>query len=121
MNNKQIGNQTEKQFAQYMYQQGWWVHLLSYNQNGQPFDAVMTRGNVTWFLDIKNLEDTYFPLSRIEPNQRTAFDMLLDKGTDTCGLAVHIENEFYLLPYKKIKQLEFLGLQKINKNQMVKM
>jgi len=122
LSNKKIGNQVEKEFAQFMYQQGWWIHILAYNQNGQPFDAVMTRGNITWFLDVKNETDDYFPLSRIEPNQRDAFEMLLSKKTDTCGLAIKMpDGNFYLLPYKKIKQLEFIGVSKVNKNYMLKM
>jgi hypothetical protein len=120
--NKQIGNETEKLFAQYMYQQGWWVHILAYNQNGQPFDVVMSKDNVTWFLDVKNVESgELFDLDRIEPNQHTAFQMLISKGTYKCGLAVRFsDGGFYLITYDNITKLRH-NLTHINRNSMIRL
>jgi Holliday junction resolvase-like predicted endonuclease len=120
--NKQIGNETEKLFAQYMYQQGWWVHILAYNQNGQPFDVVMSKDNITWFLDVKNVESgELFDLERIEPNQHTAFQMLLSKGNGRCGLAVRFsDGNFYLITYDNLTKLRH-NLTHINRNSMIRL
>lgn len=119
--NKKIGNDTEKEFAQFMYQRGWWVHILAYNQNGQPFDVIMSKDDTTWFLDVKNVESGEdFDLDRIEPNQHTAFQMLISKGTKRCGLAVRFsDGNFYLITYETIMKLRH-NLTQINRNSMIR-
>ena len=76
-NVKKIGNQKEKDFANLMFDKGWWVHILNDKVNGQPFDIIMAKNNVVWFLDVKNVSGkSYFLHNRIEPNQKSAMKKL---------------------------------------------
>ena len=102
-NVKKIGNKVEKEFATLMFEKGWWVYLLSDKINGQPFDAIMAKDEVVWFLDIKNVQDKdYFLHSRIEPNQFTSMKMLINRGMSNVGFIIKFNDGWYLLPYKKI-------------------
>jgi hypothetical protein len=119
---KEIGNRREKEFANRMFNAGWWVHILANNTNGQPFDIVMTKNNITWFLDVKNVATgDVFTLDRIEENQINAFDMLVRRGTTNCGLAIVFDdNVFYLLEYKMMKDLLENRLSTVTKSSLKK-
>lgn len=99
MTNKKIGNTTERTFAKLMFKEGWWVHLIADKLNGQPFDLIMSKNNVTWFLDIKHIKagQDYFPLDRIEENQRNAMKLLESCGTSKTGFAFYFEDDGWFL------------------------
>ena len=120
MNNKTIGNAVEKEFARAMFVRGWWVHILAYNANGQPFDVIMSRNNISWFLDVKNVESgDSFRLDRVEENQMTSFRLLTAMGTTNCGLAIKFDDKkFYLLEYRTIVKLKEAGVPSVSKYSM---
>ncbi len=99
MTNKKIGNTTERTFANLMHKEGWWVHLIKDKLNGQPFDLIMSKHNVTWFMDIKHVKEgqDYLPTSRIEDNQRNAMKMLEESGTDKTGFIVYFEGDGWFM------------------------
>jgi hypothetical protein len=120
---KKLGNSTEKEFASLMYSLGWWVHIFADKVNGQPFDIVMSRNNMVWFLDAKHVQDKdYFLHSRIEDNQHNAFKMLINRGTTQCGFVCKFSDGWRLLKYQDIdhtkskthkddmRQLKFKGI-----------
>jgi Holliday junction resolvase len=103
MNNKKLGSTTERTLAKLMHAEGWWVHLIKDKINGQPFDLVMSKHNVTWFLDIKHVKEgqDYFPISRIEENQRNAMKMLETCGTDKTGFIIYFEGDGWFMMQNK--------------------
>ena len=119
---KSIGNQAEKEFATRMHNAGWWVHLLANNRNGQPLDVVMYKGNITWFIDIKNVANgDVFELSRIEPNQHSAFEMLMSYGSSNCAIVILFnDNVFYMLEYKMVKTLMMADIKTVTRDSLKK-
>jgi hypothetical protein len=102
-NVKKIGNQTEKDFANLMFNKGWWVHILNDKVNGQPFDIIMAKNSAVWFLDVKNVSGkNYFLHNRIEPNQKSSMKMLMKRGISNVGFVICFDGEWYLLKYSKI-------------------
>ena len=85
-NVKKIGNQTEKDFANLMFNKGWWVHILNDKVNGQPFDIIMAKNSAVWFLDVKNVSGkNYFLHNRIEPNQKIINENVDETRHLKCG------------------------------------
>jgi Holliday junction resolvase len=117
MTNKKIGNTTERTIATLMHKEGWWVHLIKDKVNGQPFDMIMSKNNVTWFLDIKHIKagQDYLPTSRIEDNQRNAMKMLEGSGTDTTGFIIYFEDDGWFMIDNKNVRYES---NRINKSEM---
>jgi Holliday junction resolvase len=118
--NKELGNRVEKEFAQYMYAKGWWVHIFSYNSNGQPCDIVMSKDNLVWFLDVKSVQTEEFDFSRIEPNQMTAFELLVSRGTINAGFACKFNDGWYLLDFSRMKKFKMAGLNSLSRHSMIK-
>lgn len=72
MNNKRQGTAFEKEFADLLSANGFWVHRLKDNENGQPFDLIAVRDGRAFAIDCKDCEGGRFRLSRIEENQSNA-------------------------------------------------
>lgn len=72
MSNKSNGTAFEREFARMLAGHDFWVHCISDNANGQPFDVIAARDGVTYVFDCKDCSSDRFPLSRIEENQKTA-------------------------------------------------
>ena len=43
ISNKKLGNSFEEEFAELLYEHGFWVHLLQQNAAGQPADIIATK------------------------------------------------------------------------------
>lgn len=72
MNNRRLGNAFEQMLAEDLKEHGFWVHLLTQNQAGQPADLIAARNGRAYLIDCKVCTSKGFRLSRIEPNQETA-------------------------------------------------
>jgi Holliday junction resolvase len=117
MTNKKIGNTTERKIAELMHKEGWWVHLVKDKMNGQPFDLIMSKHNVTWFMDVKHVKagQDYFPTSRIEENQRNAMKLLESCGTDKTGFIIYFEDDgWFMIQNQNVKYES----NRINKDEM---
>lgn len=104
MNNKIIGSKFEKEMAEWLGRQGYWVHFLSPGPDGsQPCDLVAAKSipgrsdGTTLFLAIdcktlagenKNFDGLRFPLSRIEENQETSFERMNYVGISSTYFAI---------------------------------
>lgn len=115
MTNKKEGSDYEKYIAEKSYKLGFFAHLLQGNKSGQPFDLILARNNKCYFADCKVCHSKRFPLKRIEPNQKSAFDLLAKVGCNKmfiiCGFdfdgIVKGSGEKYrnmYLPYSYIKK-----------------
>lgn len=74
MSNKSNGNCFEREMAKMLSDKGCWVHIIRDNENGQPFDLIAVRRSTTTAIDCKLCLSDSFKLSRIEDNQRLAFE-----------------------------------------------
>jgi hypothetical protein len=115
---KSIGNKTEIQFAEIMFKKGWWVHIFADKVNGQPFDIVMCRLEVCWFIDVKHVQDkNYFLHSRIESNQINSFKLLNARGMDNTAFVIKFSDGWYMM---KFKEIDF-SKNKTEKDKMIKL
>lgn len=109
MNNKKIGNKYENELAEVLQKNGYWCHIFSYNQNGQPCDIVAIKDCKTMLIDVKHCESDRFVFERAEPNQRSCFEYAWKKcGIQNVGFAIYFEkiNEWKWLYYKDMLRFE---------------
>ena len=43
MNNKQAGNEFEREFCEILASDGFWAHFMGGNKNGQPADIIAVK------------------------------------------------------------------------------
>ena len=106
MNNKKTGMQFEKFMCKELARRGWWAHFMSPGPGGaQPFDIIAIRGSHILAIDCKTCVTKTFPYSRIEDNQRLAFDALMDKSDSRrikSGFAISYGDRIVFLPYEQV-------------------
>lgn len=104
--NKRIGGDFEKYLCKELARQGWWAHFLSPGPGGaQPFDVLAIRGSSVMAIDCKTCKSRWFSYSRIETNQRLAFDMLMEKSDKRkvkCGFSILHDDKIIFLPYERV-------------------
>ena len=82
-NNKQIGAEFEREMCQYLKRKGYWVHFLFPDATGaQPFDIIAVKDGISVVMDCKTAVKPIFPISRLEDNQRMAFEFWLKCGNN---------------------------------------
>ena len=110
MNSKKIGTQFEQEFCEYLAKHGWWAHFLSANSKGaQPFDIIAIKDDYVYAIDCKTCSTERFPFSRIEDNQRLAFDKIAQAGNVICGFAIKYNSNYYFIPYSQVLIRMFMG------------
>ena len=111
MNNKKTGPEFEQEFCDYLAKHGWWAHFMSPNAKGsQPFDIMAAKGANVYAIDCKTCSTNRFAFSRIEDNQRSAFDALLWASPNiVCGFAIKYNSSYYFIRYSKVLSKEMLG------------
>ena len=104
MNNKRLGNAFEKEYAEKLSQNGWWVTFLTPKQNvgSQPADLIAVKNNKAMLIDCKTCSSHLFPISRIEENQRQAFKRFYRCGNRKFILAIKYNNKIYEINMKEI-------------------
>ena len=57
MNNQQIGSKFEEDFANFLANQGYWVHFLegAAHTGAQPFDLIAIKNDIPHCIDCKTL------------------------------------------------------------------
>lgn len=103
MSNKSDGNTFEKEFAELLGQNGFWVHNLQQNVFGQPADIIAARNGKTFLIDCKVCANDTFCLSRIEENQALAMNHWQKCGNGTGWFALKFTSEIYMVPYPIFK------------------
>lgn len=107
-NNKKLGSKFEKDFADFLSKQGYWVHYIeaAAYTGSQPCDIVAIKRDFPELYDCKTLNNKngLFPISRIEENQRLAFERLRDcKNHETdFALAILWNNDIYYVFFDDI-------------------
>lgn len=115
MSNKKDGSAFEREFAEKLSANGYWVHLLRDNQNGQPFDLIAVRDGKAYAIDCKDCTSEKFPLSRIEENQKTAMGLWMECGNNEPMFALRFPSQkIRLLKYSDAMDLEEIGIKALS-------
>ncbi len=116
MSNKDRGTAFEKDFAGILAVQGFWVHRLQDNKNGQPFDIIAAKNGHTYAIDCKDCQSDVFLLKRMEENQRNAMLLWKKCGNREPVFAVRYpDDEIWLFGYSVLCYLESKGWKQIRK------
>lgn len=116
MNNKQIGTSFEKEFCECLSRCGWWVHFMTPTKGGaQPCDVIACKDGTPFLIDCKTCEDKVFRLSRLETNQRLAFERFIKTGNDKCWIAVKHGDEIHGISYQMLAELGKIELSEFTK------
>jgi Holliday junction resolvase len=102
MNNKTMGNSFENEFAQILYDKGFWVHLLNQNNSGQPADVIAVKNKRAYLIDCKVCSNGKFALSRIEENQDLAMDSWAECGNGLGWFALKLntdDDQIYMISH----------------------
>ena len=103
MNNKRLGTAFEREFCELLAARGFWVHFMSPSASGaQPCDIIACRNNMPYLFDCKTCDDDVFRLSRLEDNQKLAFDKFYKTGNKNCFIAVKHKEKIYLIAYEAL-------------------
>lgn len=119
MNNKQIGNSFEKQFCDILSHHGFWCHRMQDKANGQPFDVIASKNNLSAVIDCKACTNNIFQLRRMEQNQIYAMRKWISTGNDLAFFALKIGDEIRMLQYQKLMELRELGVKSLKYEDIV--
>ena len=105
MNNKALGTKWEKDFCKWLASKGWWVHFITpAPDGGQPFDVIAVRNGKALAIDCKTSAKPIFNFSRLELNQKTAFNKWARCGNTMPLVAVKYQNKLYYIKYDELKK-----------------
>lgn len=114
MNNKQAGNNFEKEFCEQLASDGFWAHFMGGNKNGQPADIIAVRNERAYLIDAKDCENDRFVFSRIEDNQDSAMRLWELCGNNQGLFALRTSEGVYMLPYGRIQAFQAFGYKSMN-------
>lgn len=90
--NRKVGNGFEKDLCRSLSAYGFWVHLMTQNSQGQPFDVIAARNGVSYPIDCKDCANNVFKLDRIEENQFSAMSLWKETGNGNGWFALRLTN-----------------------------
>ena len=105
MNNKKLGTAFEKELCDLLAQKGYWVHFIVPDSRGaQPFDVIAVKDGVALAIDCKTCVLDTFNISRLEENQRFAFEKWIACGNVEPIIAIKHGGRIYTVGYLKLKE-----------------
>ena len=114
MSNKSAGTKFEREFANRLAAEGFWVHRLQDNKNGQPCDVIAARNGEAYLFDCKDCQKEVFDLRRVEENQYNAMQFFYVTGNSRGMFAVRYDPEvIFLVDYQVLKDLQDRGVRSI--------
>ena len=114
MNNKQAGNEFEREFCEILAIDGFWSHFMGGNRNGQPADIIAVRNKKAYLIDAKDCKNDRFVLSRIEDNQHMAMRKWELCGNNQGLFALNTSKGVYMLTYGIVQVLEMADIKSLN-------
>ena len=114
MNNKQAGNEFEREFCEMLSKDGFWSHFMGGSKNGQPADIIAVRNEKAYLIDAKDCKNDRFVLSRIENNQDMAMRYWEMCGNNQGIFALNTSKGIYMLTYGVVQVLEIAGVKSLN-------
>lgn len=107
--NRKNGNVFEKELCRDLSKCGFWVHLMTQNSQGQPFDVIAARNGVSYPIDCKDCAKDIFKMERIEENQFSAMSLWKETGNGEGWFALRMRNEaVYFFSFTVLRELSFL-------------
>lgn len=114
MNNKQAGNNFEREFCEQLARDKFWAHFMGGSKNGQPADIIAVRNEHAYLIDAKDCQNDRFVLSRIENNQDMAMRYWEMCGNNQGIFALNTSKGVYMLTYGVVQVLEIAGIKSLN-------
>lgn len=108
ISNKKIGSKFEKDFANFLASKNYWVHFIegAAHIGSQPCDIIAIKRDFPELYDCKTLNNKsgLFPISRIEENQRLAYERIREcRNPETIfSLAILWNNNLYYVDFDDI-------------------
>lgn len=107
MNIKKIGSDFERRVCELLKDAGCWVHFIAPDARGaQPFDVIAVRHGIAYAVECKTLTANakYFPITRLEYNQRMAFDRWLACRNSMPLIFVLYGDKIVIVRYDELKK-----------------
>ena len=98
MSNRKLGENFEVELAEILFNNGYWVHRLKQNADGQPADIIAVKNRKAYLIDAKVCSNGFFDCSRVEPNQHLAMKMWENCGNHTGWFALKFDDRIAMLP-----------------------
>lgn len=114
MNNKQAGNNFERELCEQLARDKFWVHFMGGSKNGQPADIIAVRNEHAYLIDAKDCQNDRFVFSRIEDNQDMAMRYWEMCGNNQGIFALNTSKGVYMLTYGMVQVLEMAGIKSLN-------
>ena len=114
MNNKQAGNEFEREFCEILSKDGFWAHLMGGSKNGAHAEIIAVRNEKAYLIDAKDCQNDRFVLSRIEANQDTAMRYWELCGNNQGLFALNTSKGVYMLTYGMVQVLEMADIKSLN-------
>ena len=118
ISNKKLGTNFENKALEYLKNKGFWATFLNAGRSGQPCDIVAIKKTNAYLIDIKHCSNNYFRFSRVEANQRDAFNYATKMGIP-CYFLIWFDllNSWKWLDFETVKELEENGIHGWKSNQ----
>ena len=120
MNNKQAGNEFEREFCEILAIDGFWSHFMGGNRNGQPADIIAVRNKKAYLIDAKDCQNDRFEFRRIEDNQHMAMRCWEICGNNQGLFALNTSKGVYMLTYGIVQVFEVAGTKSLNMHEIEK-
>ena len=113
--NRTVGGKFEQEFAEILFQNGFWAHVMQQNRSGQPSDIVAAKGKFHTLIDAKVIsDDDGFPFSRIEENQKLAMRMFQKRCGELCYFALKLtDGSIWLVSLERLETLRNRGKKRL--------
>lgn len=105
MNNKKLGTKFEQRICDKLKNAGYWVHFITPDRAGsQPFDIIAVKNDLAVAIECKTLDTTqrYFRESRLEANQKMAFDRWKSCGNKFAYVVVEYGDNIVPIQYEDL-------------------
>ena len=94
------GTEFEEYLCRVFQDRGFWALNIPKNRTGaQPFDVIALKGDFGFAVDCKVCSSDRFPLSRVEDNQWSAFELVGRKTCLNSGIMCFRGSAIYYIPY----------------------
>lgn len=105
----------EKYMVDELAKRGYWALQIPKNREGsQPFDVIAMKNSNTIAFDCKVCKERLFPLYRIEPNQWSAFELMLNRTNANIGIAAYYKDQVWFINYLLLRHAKKAGVKTIS-------
>ncbi len=118
--NKSAGTWFEREMAQVLHENGFWVHRFQDNVNGQPCDLIAARDGRAFLIDCKDCVRGVFSFSRIEENQVSAMRAFERAGNEPGWFALRAGGTVHMIGIGQLDRMERAGEKRMDMSDMAR-